>query len=277
MPSIDTLVPDIRKLFDEGATLTPDTLTKFSEAIKDNTADRFKEYGTERAPSLRLSNVGRPLRQLWFELRSGLEGEKLSSSAKFKFWYGDLIEDALIMLAIEAGHDVDNLQKEVEVLGVRGRIDCTIDGVLVDVKSASSRSFDKFANGSIKFDDPFGYIGQLAGYSRGLGGIDGAFLACDKTLGHITLLKIPKEELNNYNIEDRITAARLALDRDRPPSEYCYPDKEDGESGNRVLPIGCSYCSFKHACRPGLRTFIYSTGPKYFTVVNKLPRVPEVT
>lgn len=195
---------------------------------------------------------------------------------KMKFLYGDVLEDLLILLAIEAGHTVTDLQKEVSVDGVRGRIDCIIDGVLVDVKSASTRSFEKFKDGSLVDNDLFGYIGQLAGYSLGAGGLDGAFLAVDKTLGHITLLRIGKEELEQYNVRERIAKARHTLASDIPPREYCYTPVPEGKSGNLKLPVGCSYCSFKHSCYPDLRTFIYSYGPVYLTEVVKEPRVPEV-
>ena len=46
--------------------------------------------------------------------------------------------------------------------------------------------------------------------------------------------------------------------------------------------MGCSYCQFKHSCWKeanegrGLRTFLYSTGPKHFTHVEKEPRVAEI-
>lgn len=274
MANIDTLVPDIQRLFDDGAVLSENTLTVFSEAIKNNTSERFKEYGKERTPSLRLSNIGKPLRQLWFELR-GVKGEPLQPDAKLKFLYGDMIEDLLIMLAIEAGHEVTDLQKEVEVDGVRGRIDAKIDGVLIDVKSASTYSFSKFKDRSILENDPFGYIAQLAAYSAALGSMDAAFLVVDKTLGHLCLCKFSKEELLEYNVRERIRLVRQVVSSSDMPPCCCEPVFE-GKSGNKKLPVQGSYCAYKRHCYPELRTFLYSYGPVYLTEVVREPKVYEV-
>ena len=68
---------------------------------------------------------------------------------------------------------------------------------------------------------------------------------------------------------------------DEPPAR-CHEAVPDGKSGNRKLGINCSYCSHKARCwadindGQGLRTFIYSTGPRYLTDVVKLPKVHEV-
>ena len=52
-------------------------------------------------------------------------------------------------------------------------------------------------------------------------------------------------------------------------------------SGNRKLSVECSYCSFKVDCwddsndGKGLRKFIYSNGPRWFTEIKKEPNVSE--
>lgn len=56
---------------------------------------------------------------------------------------------------------------------------------------------------------------------------------------------------------------------------------EDGAYGNRKLGVECSYCPFKVDCwqdvndGSGLRKFIYSSGPRWLTVVKKEPNVME--
>lgn len=277
MKSIDTLVPDIQELFNNGATLTQEALSVFEKAVSGNLGARFAEYSTVRKPTLRLSNIGKPLRQLWFDVASGLEPEPFGPDTKLKFLYGDVLEDLLILLAVEAGHTVTDLQKEVEVDGITGHIDCIIDGVLVDVKSASTYSFKKFEFRSIKEDDPFGYIGQLSGYSHALGNMDAAFLVVDKTLGHLCLCQFSKEELQEYDVIRRVAQVKHTVAQRVPPSEYCYDGIPDGKSGNVKLPIGCSYCGHKWNCRDGLRAFAYSNGPVYLTKVIREPNVPEIT
>jgi len=284
LKSIDTLVSDIESLF-EGAIFTSDNLLAFSTEINRVLVERFERYGQQDKRGLYLSNVGRPLRQLWFELKSGLKGEPFSPSTKMKLLYGHIIEAFTLLLVKEAGHEVTELQQKVEVDGIRGRIDCRIDDYLVDIKSCSSRSFEKFKNGRLRNDDPFGYIGQLCGYAHGSGVNAAAFLAIDKQFGHLCLLKLTPEEIQAYDVRSKISAAKEVLSRDIPPKDYCYPDQPDGVSktapfgnGNRILGTNCSYCDHKFNCRPGIRQFIYSSGPKYFTHIepNKAPSVFEV-
>lgn len=275
--TIDTLVPDIQELFNKGADISESSLETFKLAVAGNLKERFSEYSQGRLRTLRLSNIGKPLRQLWFEVKSGLEPEPLSADAKLKFLYGDIIEDLALLLAIEAGHKVEGLQQRVEVDGVSGHIDCLIDNWLVDVKSCSTRAFPKFKDGSLFANDSFGYCGQLAGYSRALGIIDAAWLAIDKTLGHMCLLKFPVDAQKAWDISKIISQDRVALSRPTPPSKLCYEPVPEGKSGNMKLGMECSYCGYKKHCHPGLRTFIYSRGPVYLTKVVRTPDVKEVT
>ena len=223
-----------------------------------------------------MSNVGKPDRQLWYEVNDPGGGEPLPASAHIKFMYGDLQEQLLILLAKLAGHDVQYEQDTIEVDGIKGHLDCIIDGYVVDVKSASRFAFPKFSKGTLlePGNDSFGYIGQLAGYVHAkTPGQKGYFFAVNKDLGHLALLEVPAERLAEYDIPERIDYAKKMVQG--PIPERCYPDKEDGKSGNRILDVGCSYCSRKFQCWPDLRTYYYSTGPKYFTVVQKPPKVKE--
>lgn len=282
MSDISTLVQDIENLF-EGHSLEEVAVDRFSRGLADEFALRFEDYRKDRKPSLRLSNYGKPLRQLWYELKS-YPREKLSASVKFKLLYGNILESVLLLLASEAGHSVTDQQRPVEVDGVLGHLDAVIDGVVVDVKSASTYNFKRFQSGGIRLDDPFGYIPQLSAYSRGLGGVDGAFLVVDKTLGHIHLERFSKEELESYNPSHRIADVRLMLEQKDAP-ERCYepvPVSKTDRSGNLVLSTPCSYCGFKTECwkdandGAGLKTYNYASGVKFFVKINKEPRVEAV-
>jgi hypothetical protein len=228
-----------------------------------------------------MSNIGKGARQLWYDKRFGKE-EDLPPHTIFKFIFGDIIESLLLFLATVSGHNVTARQAEVAIDKVKGHIDADIDGVTVDVKSASTHSFRKFADGSLIDNDPFGYVEQLAGYSQARD-TDGAFLAADKQNGHITYLPISQSTLREaVNVPERIRFLKEALDSDVEP-ERCYEDEEEGASGNRVLGVNCSYCSHAKRCWAdsngglGLRTFKYSSGPKFFTKVMREPKVPEIS
>ena len=230
-----------------------------------------------------MSNIGKKDRQLWYSY-NGYEGEKLLPHTRIKFLYGHLIEEMVLALTKLAGHDVTHEQKQVEVDGIKGSMDCKIDGVLTDVKSASSYGFKKFKDGSLVNDDPFGYIDQIKGYAHAEGTTDIGWLVMDKTNGHLTYLKYDMADesqwywskLNFFSIPERIKNIKKVVESDTPP-ERCYEAIPDGKSGNMKLPVGCSYCAYKHDCwGEDLRTFLYSNGPRYLTQVVHLPNVIEV-
>jgi hypothetical protein len=275
------LVNDIYAVLSDGVDITQEQADQFGQRIADMIKQRLQKETEPKPFTLRMSNLGKGDRQLWYDKQYGRE-EQLPPATLFKFVYGDLIEHLVLFLAELAGHSVTNLQDEVLLKGIKGHIDAEIDGVTVDVKSASTHSFRKFQDGSLVENDPFGYIEQLAGYTKARG-TDGAFLAVDKQNGHITYLPFTKAELDVFDIESRIDHIKAILDDDTTPPERCYEDIEDGKSGNRILGVNCSYCPHKSRCWAdsndglGLRTFLYASGPKFFTQVSKEPNVREVT
>jgi hypothetical protein len=278
MAEFNTLIPDVLKLLD-GHDLS-ETIQQFSDKLGATLTEKLKKHGVLREPKLYMSNVGKPLRQLWYDLK-GFKGDPLKPEDKLKFLYGDIIEEIFVHLAKEAGHDVQGIQQRIELDGVSGRIDGIIDGVLVDVKSCSTFSWRKFREGTLIKDDPFGYIAQLTGYKQALGIDRAAFIAIDKTLGNICVFEIPKENQHGFDVRDRIRKVREALGRDHEP-ERCYKDvpisKKD-VSGNMVLGVQCSYCPYKRHCwrdsngGSGLQLRYYSTGPKWFTKLVKEPKL----
>ena len=269
---IETLIEDIYSLFDKDEQLDVELFHRFGGNLTDIMATRFNEE--RKRGVLRLSNIGKPDRQLWYEVNDPEGGEKLPPQAHIKFMYGDMQEQLCILLAKLAGHDVQFEQEEVEVAGIPGHLDCTIDGHVVDVKSASRFAFSKFSEGTLlqPGNDAFGYIGQLASYVHAkTPGKDGYFLAVNKDLGHLALLKVDAEILAKYDVEARIEHDKKMVRG--PIPARCYPDVPDGKSGNMKLDIGCSYCDRKFNCWDNLKTYYYSTGPRYLTKVVKEPRV----
>jgi hypothetical protein len=284
MKKIDTLVEDIYDLFTDASSVDKDDLKlsarQLSRAITNHVVNRLLESKQpKRKRTLRMSQVGKPLRQLWYDLKEYPVNEKPLPHNQIKFLYGNILEELLLFLAKAAGHTVEEEQKKVELDGVRGHKDCRIDGVTVDVKSASSYSFKKFESNTVGQDDPFGYISQLSGYAQAEGDREAAFLAIDKQNGKLALS--PLHELEFDNVSQRIGKIRKALDSDIPP-ERCYSDVPEGKTGNRKLSIGCSYCPYKFFCWSdinegrGLRTFRYANGPRFFTRIVKQPNVEEI-
>lgn len=281
MKQIETLVQDIKEVLDTGAGWTSEISKWVSEDIAKSLDRQLQPNNRERKRTLRLSNLGTPCeRKLWYTVNSTTDPDPLPPSARNKFIFGDITESYLLGLCMAAGHDVKGLQDSVDVHGIRGHRDCVIDGVLIDVKSTSSRAFDKFKRGGLREDDPFGYISQLSSYLYGslhdpivTDKKRAGFLAFDKQFGHICLdLYDLTPELE---IKEKEVLRKLHIVNETDPPDRNYEPVPHGKSGNMKLPTACSYCDYKHECWPSLRVFAYSGGPVYMTKVVKEPDVWE--
>lgn len=282
MASIDTLIQDIYKTLEQGintgSVQNRDALQKCASDMYHSIRRTLEEGQRESSSSLRMSQIGKPTRQIWYDLKKTKKRD-LDGQTKLKFLFGDMLESLLILLATVSGHEVTEEQQEVEINGIKGHKDCRIDGVLVDVKSASSYAFKKFKDGTLSLDDPFGYIAQISGYAEAGQDKEAAFFAIDKSSAELALLKV--EDIDMINASDRINELKEVATKDTPPPR-CYGDEADGKSGNRKLVIGCVFCPYKETCwadangGQGLRAFKYSNGVRYLTVTAKTPDVEEI-
>lgn len=281
---LNTLVPDIYSHLEKLSDGVPLPLT---EAEIDKTVADMKEalmsWATPRDRdqkfTVRMSNVGKPSRQLWYEKRDPEGRGGIDGPTQIKFLYGHLLEEIVLMLVRMAGHKVTDEQKEVTVDGIVGHMDCKINGEVVDVKTASRFAFNKFKEGRLAQDDPFGYLGQLAGYEAAEGTENGGFLVLNKESGELCMY-VP-DDLDKPNIRSSIDILLPALELDTPP-ELCYSPIPDGKKGNMKLSKGCNWCKYKFKCYAdsnngeGLRTFKYSNGLTYLTEVVVEPKVEEL-
>ena len=284
MKNINTIVEDIYELFN----LTPierdekevdDLIDNFGEMLKVHIKE-FMYSKPRDSGNLRLSAIGKPDRQLWYDVNTETTEEKLPPSTRIKFLYGYILEELLLLCASIAGHTVEAQQKEVTVEGVLGHQDAIIDGVLVDCKSASGFSFKKFESNTIADDDPFGYMAQISAYAQANGISEAAFLVIDKSTGKICLTPVHSMEM--VNASSRIKHLKEVVKGSSVPSR-CYDAVPDGKSGNLKLAVGCVYCRHKSVCwsdanqGKGIRTFKYSNGTRDLVQVAKIPDVEEVT
>ena len=283
MKQIETLVEDIYNLF----TLDPIDMEEeevdkhidnFGEMLKVHIKDFLYEKPRDRA-NLRLSAIGKPDRQLWYDLNKPLENVQLQPSTRIKFLYGYILEELLLLCTSIAGHKVTDQQKELEISGIRGHQDSMVDGVLVDCKSASGPGFDKFRYHRLSEDDPFGYIAQISAYAHANGVNRAAFLVINKSTGEICLT--PVHEMEMINAQKRVDYLKgMVADSSIP--DRCYADVPDGKSGNYKLAVGCIYCGHKRECwgqanqGHGLRVFQYSKGKRFLTRIGKEPDVEEI-
>ena len=282
--TLDTLGQDIYDKLDtltEGKSLnvSEETADAFGEAMKKALLHWSAEHPVDK-PTLRMSNVGKPNRQLWYDMKSENKKNNFTAPVQIRFLYGHILEEVVLFLARLAGHEVTDEQKEITVSGIKGHMDCKIDGEVVDIKTASGFAFKKFKEGTLPDDDPFGYMAQIAGYEEAEGTQHGGFLTLNKESGELALFR--PQELDKPNIKQRIKTLKAQIKKDTPP-ELCYNPVPDGKSGNMKIARGCTWCRHKFVCHSdanegkGLRVFRYSKKLEYLTHGVKLPRVTEVT
>lgn len=273
LTNIHQLIPDIYKLVGSDNGWLTDLV---ASDMGDDVASALKlSFGPQEPRGLRLSGLGPSCpKALWHHIRTPELAEPLPPYARIKYAYGHIIEHLVVGLAKAAGHEVTGEQDEVSVDGVTGHRDCVIDGCIVDVKSSSTFGLQKLKDKTIAQDDSFGYLDQLDGYLVGsmddplVRTKDRAYLlAVDKTLGHMVLYE---HRFREQSIRKRISDYKQIIRSDQPPRCECgiVPD---GKSGNLKLDTKASYSAFRHVCHPGLRTFLYASGPVYLTKVIRPP------
>lgn len=290
MKAIDTLIEDIEGVINS-KTHVPDE-ENLKGFLKDN-EDTIREFfiknqkGTftdengQTRKSIRMSNIGLPNRLLWHEINYDGPLPEFKASDRLRFLYGSLIENLMLFLIQEAGHKIEDKQKEINVDGVKGHQDCTIDGEPVDIKSASGFAFGKFSVSQLRDKDPFGYIAQLSGYfeDHPTGTKRAHLFVVNKVNGEMRLVTF--DDIDLINVKERIAKVRTFINEKVPPVEKCYEPVPVGKSGNLELAQNCYYCKYKRTCwkdangGKGLRSFGYSMGEKLMVHVEKEPRVDE--
>lgn len=281
-----TLPEDIYKILDESNDheVSEANVEWAGECFKTLLRTRLKKKEQKVGEdTLRFSALGKRDRQIWYAANKPEVAEPLSGQTHLKFMYGDVVEVLLLFLAKEAGHEVTHEQHEVEADGVKGHMDAIIDGIPTDVKSASPFSFDKFNNGTLIFQDSFGYIPQLSGYANEVNKTDRAgFFVADKVNGRLCWSEIDKLIIEGNLPRPRIAHLKQVIASPNPPNK-CYEDVPEGKSGNRKLAVECSYCPFKFHCwkdanrGQGLKTYKYAKGPIFLTQVKKEPNVEKLS
>ncbi len=240
------------------------------------------------------SDLGKKcLRQHWYNFNMPEASSGLLGHTKFKFLYGNILEEAVLYMAEEAGHEVTCLQERVEYNVARpnldwqitGRIDAVVDGILVDVKSTSSFGYTRYKYGITPANDSFGYIQQLSFY-HAFGDFDhvqgqAGFIWIDKQNGHITYNDSPLDD--SRTLEDKANVIIDSIETvDEQDVPKAYAPEPYGKSGNMALAMPCSYCSFKRQCwkdsngGKGLRTFAYSHKPVDLVEIKREPKAPEI-
>ena len=243
------------------------SLAQFTKDCKESATKQISK--DDRTYRIRMSGLGRHLCQQILE-RDGHK-EELPYNAPLRFWFGDLSEAMLMCIMREAGIDIVDFQKEVEleIAGhkIRGTLDVIIRdefGVekVWDIKSASDWAFKhKFGFGgydSIKEDDPFGYVMQGYLYATAMNMPFGGWIVINKSGGQIAVVDAPEwqdEDRVRYMADAEERVKFLTDPKSKPfkpfPDEFeTYRDGGLVRTGNKLMPKPCGFCGHKLHCWP---------------------------
>ena len=241
-------------------TVSTNTVNQICKDVRNAVVRQFGGGNKRDGFAFRMSNVGRPSCQLWFEKNKPQEALPKPTTFIMNMMLGDIVEAVFKGILKEAGVKYEDPKRVTLDIGedspqrvVTGEYDIVIDGAVDDVKSASDWSYrNKFASfDTLKDGDAFGYVSQLAGYARASGKKAGGWWVVNKQDGNFKY--VPADNLDVDEEVGKIKANIKAVDK----FERCFEPIEEtfrGKStGNKILPITCRFCSYRKSCHPSLQ------------------------
>lgn len=239
------------------ATMSKETINRVASDIVDALSRQFGER-EPRNFKLRMSNVGRPTCQLWFEKNKPESAQPKSTNFLMNMMLGDIVEAVFKGLLTEAGVKYDDSDSVTLTLSdgteINGTYDLVIDGAVDDVKSASDWSYrNKFDSyESLASGDGFGYIGQLAGYAKATGKRAGGWWVVNKANGKFKYLPATGIDIDKEMSYIEETSKKVQENK----FERCFEPEDEKFNrkltGNKVLNKNCTFCDFRKACWPNL-------------------------
>ena len=235
------------------STMSETTINQVAADISDALKRQFGG-GTKRGDfRIRMSNVGRPTCQLWYEKNKPEVALPFPTTFIMNMMLGDIVEAVFKGLLKEAGvqyEDSKTVHLDVGDDSIRGSYDIVINDAVDDIKSASDWSYrNKFESyDTLASGDGFGYIGQLAGYAKASGKKVGGWWVVNKANGAFKYVPATGLDLEAevQKIKDTVQTVK------ENKFEKCFqpvPEKFRGkETGNIVLNKNCTFCSYRNAC-----------------------------
>ena len=237
------------------STMSAETIQQVAADVAEALNKQFGE-GKQRGDfRFRMSNVGRPACQLWYEKNKPEVALPLPTNFIMNMMIGDIVEAVFKGLLKEAGvkyEDSDSVTLELDNASINGTYDIVINGAVDDVKSASDWSYrNKFDSyETLKESDGFGYIAQLAGYAKASGKRAGGWWVVNKANGEFKYvpakwMDVDEEVQKIQNTVDKVSNNKF--ERCFEPVPETFRKKE---TGNMILNKNCSFCSYRFDCWP---------------------------
>ena len=233
--------------------MSEETIEQVSSDIAEALQKQFGSGKSRGDFKLRMSNVGRPTCQLWYEKNKPEVALPKPTTFIMNMMLGDIVEAVFKGLLREAGvryEEPEHVTLELDGASVNGTYDIVIDGAVDDVKSASHWSYtNKFESYETLADgDGFGYVGQLAGYAKASGKDVGGWWVVNKANGQFKY--VPASGLD---LDTEVAKIQATVDKVKENKfERCFqpvPETFRGkETGNQILNSGCKFCSYRFDC-----------------------------
>jgi len=240
------------------STFTEEQAKDIGAEVADAVLRQFGSGKSRDEFTLRMSNIGRPTCQLWFQKNHPDKALPKPSTFVMNMMIGDIVEAVFKGLLKAASVEFEDTDKVSLTVGdsndtrVSGSYDLVIDGAVDDVKSASPWSyqnkFDSF--GTLAKGDGFGYVGQLAGYAKASGKRVGGWWVVNKGNGDFKY--VPADGLDLDKELDKIKSTVETVNNNE--FKRCFspvPEFFRGKpTGNKVLNDNCRFCDFRYECWP---------------------------
>ena len=242
------------KATDGEKVLSDANIDKIAEDIKEALHRQFGSQNNRKEFRLRMSNIGKPTCQLWFEKNQPEKALPLPNNFVMNMMLGDIVEAVFKGLLRQAGVAYDDSKKvsmELKIDSkIEGTYDIVMDDAVDDIKSASDWSYkNKFESfETLNEGDAFGYISQLAGYAKATKTKVGGWWVVNKANG-----KYKYVSAHNLNLEKEMDNIKATLKKVKENKfERCFEPEEETfrgkRTGNKVLSKNCTFCDFKKAC-----------------------------
>jgi hypothetical protein len=231
-----------------------ETIEGVASDIKEAMVRQFGTKNDRKDFKLRMSNIGKPSCQLWFDKNHPEKALPKGNSFLMTMMIGDIVEAIFKGLLKEAKieyQDSEEVTLELkDGIKVKGTYDLVLDDCVDDIKSASDWSYkNKFASfESVANGDSFGYVGQLVGYTKASGKNIGGWWVVNKSNGQFKYVSAGSADTTHVlgNIEKTIKQANAKdLVRCFEPEAETFRGKA---TGNLVLNKNCTFCDFRYSC-----------------------------
>ena len=239
-------------------TMSDTTIDQVASDIKDALSRQFGTQQNGGGFTLRMSNIGRPTCQLWYDKNKPEVALPKPTTFVMNMMIGDIVEAVFKGLLKEAGVKYEDSKKvtlNLSNTNVSGTYDIVIRDAVDDIKSASNWSYgNKFESfNTLASNDAFGYVAQLAGYAKASDKKAGGWWVVNKANGDFKYVPAKWMDVDKeiQKVED--TVSKLKENK----FERCFepePEKFRGkETGNLVLNKNCIFCSYRYDCWPDMQ------------------------